>query len=168
MHDKKHLAQVNIGRARGAMDDPVMAGFVAQLDRINALAEASPGFVWRLKTEEGNATSLQPYADERIIVNLSVWETPEHLRQFVYRSAHTEVLRERKSWFERFGDAYMAMWWIDAGHVPTVEEAKERLRHLQINGESEFAFSFAHLFTPTNADATAATIRLQPSAAQQE
>lgn len=144
-----HLAQVNIGRALASLDDPRMAGFVARLDEINALAESSPGFVWRLQTEEGNATALRPYEDDRILFNLSVWKTPEHLRQFVYRSAHAEVMRQRKSWFERFGDVYMALWWIPEGHTPTISEAKERLQYLQLNGESDFAFSFATLLGKT-------------------
>lgn len=140
-----HLAQVNIARALAPIDDPQMAGFVARLDDINALAESSPGFVWRLKTDEGNATSLRPYDDERILVNLSAWKSPEDLQQFVYRSAHAQVMRQRKQWFERFGDVYMALWWIEPGHVPTIAEAKERLRYLQLHGESDFAFSFASL-----------------------
>lgn len=140
-----HLAQVNIARARAPLEDPQMAGFVARLDEINALADGSPGFVWRLKTEEGDATSLRPYDDERILFNLSVWKTPEDLQQFVYRSAHAEVMRQRKSWFERFKDPYMALWWIAPGHIPTIAEAKERLAYLQLNGESEFAFTFASL-----------------------
>jgi heme-degrading monooxygenase HmoA len=146
MQRKCHLAQVNIARGKGSISDPVMAGFVAQLDKINALADGSPGFVWRLKTEEGNATALQPYDDERILVNLSVWESPDHLKQFVYRSAHAQVVRQRKSWFERFDQAYMAMWWIAPGHVPTIAEAKERLAYLQRHGDSEFAFSFSSVF----------------------
>jgi len=146
MKDCCHLAQVNIGRALGPMDGPVMAGFAARLDEINALAESSPGFVWRLKTDAGNATSLQPYEDERILINLSVWESPDHLKQFVYRSAHAQVMRQRKEWFARFGDAYVALWWIPKGDVPTIAEAKERLHYLQLNGDSEFAFSFAKLF----------------------
>ena len=142
---KRHLAQINIGRARAPIDDPIMAGFVARLDEINALADSSPGFVWRLKTEEGNATSLTPYNDNRILVNMSVWETPEDLRQYVYRSVHAEVMKQRKEWFERFKDVYMAMWWVEAGHIPTIAEAKERLAYLQLHGESEFAFTFASL-----------------------
>lgn len=140
-----HLAQVNIARALAPLDDPQMRGFVERLDDINALAETSPGFVWRLKTDDGNATALRPYDDERILFNLSVWQTPEHLQQFVYRSAHASVMRQRKAWFERFKDVYMALWWISPGHIPTIGEAKERLRYLQLNGESEFAFSFASL-----------------------
>lgn len=138
-----HLAQVNIGRILASLDDPLMAGFVNRLDEINALAESSPGFVWRLETEEGDATALRPYDDDRILVNLSVWESPEHLKHYVYHSLHVEVLRQRKSWFERFGDMHYALWWIPAGHIPTITEAKERLRHLQIHGESTHAFSFA-------------------------
>jgi hypothetical protein len=141
-----HLAQVNIARALAPIDDPLMAGFVARLDDINALADTSPGFVWRLKTDEGNATSLHPYDDERILVNMSVWESPEQLKDFVYRTAHAQVMRQRKNWFERFGQAYTALWWIPGGHIPTIAEAKERLAYLQLHGDSEFAFSFAHLF----------------------
>ena len=151
-----HIAQVNIGRALGPIDGPVMAGFAARLDEINALAESSPGFVWRLKTDDGNATSIQPYDDERIMINMSVWESPEHLKQFVYRSAHAQVMRQRKEWFERIKDAYIALWWIAPGHVPTIAEAKERLQYLQLNGESEFAFSFSKFFAApgTKADCT--------------
>ncbi len=141
-----HIAQVNIARARAAIGDPLMAGFVARLDEINALADASPGFVWRLKTEEGNATALQPYGDERILVNLSVWTSPEHLRQYVYHSAHAQIMRRRREWFERFGAPYTALWWVEAGHIPTIAEAKERLAYLQLNGDSDFAFSFANIF----------------------
>lgn len=144
------LAQVNIARALAPLDDPQMRGFVERLDDINALAETSPGFVWRLKTDEGNATALQPYDDDRILFNLSVWQTPEHLQQFVYRSAHASVMRQRKAWFERFKDVHMALWWIAPGYVPTISEAKERLRYLQLNGESEFSFSFASLLGKRN------------------
>lgn len=146
-----HLAQINIGRLRAPIDDPMIAGFVARLDEINALAEGSPGFVWRLKTDEGNATNLRPYEDERIIVNMSVWESIEQLKEYVYRSAHAEVLKQRREWFEKFDGAFVAMWWIEAGHIPTVEEAKQRLDHLYKHGESEFAFSFRNLFPPPTA-----------------
>ncbi len=153
MKPKFHLAQVNIGRVRAPIDEPLMAGFVARLDDINALADTSPGFVWRLQTEAGNATAFRPYEDDRILVNLSVWETPEQLRDFVYRSAHTEVMRQRKAWFERFSGMYYALWWIPAGHIPSLAEAKERLEHLRAHGESPHAFSFAMLFPqPDSAD----------------
>jgi heme-degrading monooxygenase HmoA len=155
MHPR-HIAQVNVGRALAPIDDPLMAGFVARLDDINALADASPGFVWRLKTEAGDATSLQPYDDDRILINMSVWESPEHLKHYVYRTAHAEVMRQRRQWFERFGDVYMALWWVAPGHIPTVAEAKERLAHLQQHGESDFAFSFASLLAAPGTSAAGA------------
>ena len=145
---KFHLAQINIGRLLAPLSDPLIADFVAQLDEINALAERSPGFVWRLQTPEGNATDLRPYEDDRIIVNLSVWESIEQLKDYVYRSAHTEVMKRRREWFEKFDGTFLALWWVDVGHLPTVEEAKQRLDHLYKHGESEFAFSFKKTFPP--------------------
>ena len=143
-----HIAQVNIGRMRGSLDDPVMAEFVARLAEINALADGSSGFVWRLQTAEGNATYLRPYDDDRILFNLSVWETVEDLRNYVYRSAHAEVLRRRADWFEKFGRPAVALWWIPAGHLPSIDEAKKRLAHLQQRGPTAFAFTFRALFPP--------------------
>jgi uncharacterized protein DUF3291 len=133
-----HLAQVNIGRILGPIDSNVMAGFVAQLDDINALAERSLGFVWRLK----DATNVQPYEDPLTLMNLSVWESAETLRQFVYKSGHVAPLRDRLKWFEKPAQAHMAMWWIPAGHVPSVEEARERLKYRRSWGDSPIAFSF--------------------------
>ena len=148
-----HLAQVNIARLRAPLDDPLLAGFVARLDDVNALADGAPGFVWRLQTDAGNATALRPYDDDRILFNLSVWQNPEHLREFVYRSAHVDVMRQRKSWFVRFDGPYYALWWVPAGHIPSVGEAKDRLEHLRAQGESPYAFSFARLFpSPDSAD----------------
>jgi hypothetical protein len=158
-----HIAQVNIARALTPLEDPVMAGFVARLDDINALAESSPGFIWRLKTDEGNATALRPYDDDRILFNLSVWESPAQLKQFVFRSMHADVMRQRKSWFERFGDAYYALWWIEAGHIPSIDEAKARLRHLQLHGETGHAFSFAGPFANTDSPAHAPVTSLSQS-----
>jgi hypothetical protein len=141
-----HLAQLNIGRMKAPIEDPLMAQFVARLEDINALADRAPGFVWRLQTEGGNATAVKAYADDMIIVNMSVWETPEALRAFVYRSDHVNVMRQRKSWFERFEGMYLVLWWVPVGHVPTVAEAKARLEHLRQHGESAHAFSFASVF----------------------
>ena len=141
-----HLAQVNIARMKASLDSPVMAGFVARLDEINALADGSAGFVWRLQTPEGNATYLRPYDDERILFNLSVWESVEALKQYVYRTAHAELLRDRRSWFEQFESSYVALWWVPAGHIPEIEEAKARLAHLEQNGPSPFAFTFKALY----------------------
>jgi hypothetical protein len=141
-----HIAQVNIGRIKGPMDGPVMAGFVARLDEINALADGSPGFVWRLQTPEGNATDLRPYDDDRILVNMSVWESIEQLKYYVYKTAHSELLRGRQDWFEKFSGTYTALWWIPKGHVPSVDEAKERLAHLDAHGPAPFAFTFQKPF----------------------
>jgi hypothetical protein len=141
-----HLAQVNIGRMLAPLDDPLLAGFVARLDEINQLADASPGFVWRYQTDAGNATSLRPYDDDRILFNLSVWETLEHLRQYVYRSQHSQLIARRKDWFTKFDGPYYALWWVPAGHLPGVEEAKQRLELLRTRGESEAAFSFKQAF----------------------
>jgi hypothetical protein len=146
MAQKYELAQCNIGRAKGPMDGAVMAGFVARLDDINAVADGAPGFVWRLKTDSGNATSIQAFEDNLILFNMSVWESPDALRSFVYRSDHAKVMRQRKSWFERFDGVYLVMWWVPTGHIPTVSEAKERLAHLEKHGESAHAFSFARIF----------------------
>ena len=137
-----HIAQVNIARMKAPLEDPVMAGFVARLEEINALADRSAGFVWRLQTEKGDATYLRPYDDERILFNLSVWENIDALKQYVYRTAHAELLRDRRSWFEHFDGSYVALWWVPAGHIPTIEEAKERLAHLEQHGPSDVAFTF--------------------------
>lgn len=145
---KYHIAQVNIGRIRAELDDPIMAGFVSRLDEINALADASPGFVWRLQTPEGNNTYLRPFADERTLLNMSVWETVEHLRHFVFKTAHVELLRQRHAWFERFEGAYAALWWVPAGHIPGVDEAKRRIAHLDAHAPTEFAFTFHSVFPP--------------------
>jgi heme-degrading monooxygenase HmoA len=142
------LAQVNVGKARGEMTDPVMAEFVARLPEINALADQSPGFVWRLQTEQGDATALRPFEDPHVLINLSVWEDLAALQAFVFRSAHAAVMRRRREWFERFDRVYVALWWVPAGHRPSVDEAAARLRHLEINGVTPFAFSFAEPFSP--------------------
>lgn len=143
-----HIAQVNIARMRAPIEDPLLAGFVARLDEINALADHAPGFVWRLQTDSGNATSLRPYDDDRILFNLSVWETPELWHAFVFHGAHVEVMRQRLGWFERPQGVYSAMWWVPAGHIPSIAESKERLEHLRLHGESVHAFSWAKRFPP--------------------
>lgn len=140
------LAQVNIGRIRASLEDPVMAGFVNRLDEINALADQSPGFVWRLQTPAGNATYLRPYDDDRILVNMSVWESVEALKNFVYRTAHKEMLRQRQEWFEKIDSAYAALWWVPAGHIPGVDEAKKRLAYLEEHVPTQFAFTFQRIF----------------------
>ena len=151
MSSTYHLAEINIGRTVAPMDDPAMEGFVSQLDTINALAEASPGFVWRLKTDEGDATSIVAYDDPRIIVNMSVWESLQTLRAYVYTTNHADVLRDRKKWFEKLDSPHFVMWWIPAGHIPTVQEAKDRLAFLAEHGETAHAFTFRTQFQPPNA-----------------
>ena len=137
-----HLAQVNIGRVRAPLDDPIMEGFRTQLDPINALADRTPGFVWRLQTEDGNAMAIRPFDDERMAINMSVWESLDALQQFVYQSAHIAPLRDRKQWFEPMEGPILALWWVPAGHIPTVVEAKERLEHLKLHGPTAHAFTF--------------------------
>ena len=138
-----HLAQINIGRFRAPLEDPIMEGFRTQLGPINALADQSFGFVWRLQTEEGDATAIRPYdGDDLMAINLSVWESLEALQRFVYASAHVATLRDRKQWFEPIEGAILVLWWIPAGHLPTVVEAQERLQHLKIHAPTSHAFTF--------------------------
>jgi hypothetical protein len=151
MEKKVHLAQVNIARMKGPLDSPLLAGFVARLDEINALADRSPGFVWRLQTSEGNATYLRPYDDDRILFNMSVWEGIEPLRAYVYGSSHVELLRHRHDWFSRFEGVYSALWWVPQGHLPSIDEAKKRLAHLAEKGPTPYAFSFKDSFPPDEA-----------------
>jgi hypothetical protein len=141
-----HLAQVNIGRIKAPLNSEIMAGFVGRLEEINALADTSPGFVWRLQTDEGNATYLRPYDDDQILLNMSVWESVEALKQYVYKTAHAELLRQRHAWFEKFSGVYAALWWVPAGHIPGMDEAKKRIAYLQKNGPSQFAFTFQKIF----------------------
>lgn len=142
------LAQLNIGIIRGPIDSPIMAEFVANLARINALAEASPGFVWRLQTDGGDATAIRPFENENMLVNMSVWRDADSLRQFVYRSAHADILRRRREWFEKMSEAILVLWWIPQGHRPSVEEAIARLETLRRQGPCAQAFTFRQTFAP--------------------
>lgn len=146
------LAQINIATTKEPLESPVMADFVANLDRINELAEQSPGFVWRLKGEGNDATSLRPLA-ENVIVNMSVWESVEALNNYVYRTAHVDIMRRRREWFERTTGMHMVLWWVRRGHQPTVAEAIERLDHLQKHGPTDYAFTFREAFPPPDAAA---------------
>jgi len=137
------LAQVNVARMRGPIDSPVMAEFVAQLPAVNALADHSPGFVWRLETSEGDATAVRACDDPLILFNLSVWESIEALQKFTYNSGHLGPLRDRANWFERPGQAHLALWWIPAGHIPTPQEAMDRLEFRRMHGDTTVAFAFA-------------------------
>jgi hypothetical protein len=137
-----HLAQVNVGRMLAPAGDPRVAGFYDALDRINALADASPGFVWRLQDESGNATALRPTPDPLTIVNMSVWTDADALFAYVYRSAHTPVMAGRRQWLERPQGAHQALWWVPAGTIPTVEEGLAKLWLLDRFGPSQHAFTF--------------------------
>lgn len=147
-----HLAQLNIGRIIAPIDSPELSGFVDALDRINALGEGSPGFVWRLKDDDsgssqtGDATSIALYGDDRHIPNLTVWESVESLHDYAYKTEHKDFVKRRAEWFEKPTSAYLVMWWIEEGHRPTIDEALARLEHLDTNGPSAHAFTFATRF----------------------
>jgi hypothetical protein len=143
-----HLAQFNIGRFKTPLDHPEMAEFVALLDPVNALADTAPGFVWRYTTEGANdAIALRPYAgDDQIAINMSVWRSREELWEFVYRSGHLDAVRRRHEWFDVLGEIFQVLWWIPAGHLPTVEEGMERLALLRTLGPTPRAFTFRSPF----------------------
>ncbi|MBB1519577.1 DUF3291 domain-containing protein [Aquipseudomonas guryensis] len=140
-----HLAQLNIASMKEPLESPGMADFVANLERINALAECSPGYVWRLQDEAGDATAIRPFGED-VLVNLSVWQDVESLSDYVYKSAHSEMLKRRNEWFSRLGDVHMVLWWVPAGHLPDLYEAAERLRLLRELGPTAEAFSFRERF----------------------
>jgi hypothetical protein len=148
-----HLAQLNIGRIKAPMDSPVMAGFANNLERINALAEATPGFVWRLQTDQGDATAIRPFDDPDMLVNMSVWRDVESLNRYVYQSAHVELMKKRREWFERMDEVYLVLWWVPARHIPSVAEAIERLERLRAQGPTPEAFTFRPAFPPPDAAA---------------
>ena len=146
-----HIAQLNIGRLLAPIDSPQIAEFVAALDPINALADAAPGFVWRLQTEDGNATAIRPFDDETLAVNLSLWESIEALADFAYGPDHRAIMVQRRKWFERMVDAYQVLWWVPVGHIPTVDEAIGRLEHLRAQAPTPHAFTFRVSFPPPDA-----------------
>ena len=143
-----HVAQLNVGRVVAPTDSPVMADFINALDRINALAEASDGFVWRLQGDNGNATEILTTADPSFLINMSVWQSIEMLFEFVYRSSHTGFMLRRREWFERPSEAYQVLWWVPAGYRPTPQEALARLDHLRAHGSSRYAFTFKQHYPP--------------------
>jgi Domain of unknown function (DUF3291) len=141
-----HLAQINISRLLAPLDDPKIAEFVAQLEPINALADKAPGFVWRLQSRSGNATDIAYNEDPFVIVNMSVWESIETLRDFAYKSDHAKVFRDRPKWFEKTDLPSYCLWWVPAGHIPTVAEGRERLEHYQTHGATPYSFWFSQHF----------------------
>ncbi len=140
-----HIAQINIGRLKYAVDAAALADFVNNLDRINALAETQPGFVWRLTGTGNNALDVLAFDDPDIQLNMSVWQDIETLAAFVYRTAHLDFMRRRREWFAAI-ETYMALWWIPAGHTPTPAEGRARLETLRANGPTPEAFTFRHPF----------------------
>lgn len=146
---KYQLAQINVAKMKGVnIDDPVMKEFVDNLEKVNALADKSEGFVWRLKDEEDNATSFNPYDDEQMIINISVWENIESLENYVYRTFHTDFIRRKKEWFEKYGKTHLALWWIPENEFPSVQDAVIKLDELDEHGPSPSVFNFRNKFAP--------------------
>jgi len=145
--DGHHIAQVNIALPRQPLDTPLLAEFVAALAPVNALADTSPGFVWRLQTEDGDATAIRAFDDDRLVVNMSLWESLEALRAFVYgERGHLAVMRRRREWFVSMAESHMALWWVAAGELPTVADAEQRVAHLREHGPTPYAFTFRVAF----------------------
>ena len=146
MSGRWHLAQINVATSRFPVEDPRMEGFMSRLDEINQLAESSPGFVWRLQDESGNATGIDVGGDALFLANMSVWENAEALFEYVYKSVHRDVMIQRRDWFERPDDLYQVLWWIPAGHIPTPAEGLERIERLKKDGPTADAFTFQERF----------------------
>jgi hypothetical protein len=154
-----HLAQLNVGRLRAPMDDPLIDDFRNNLAPINALAEVSPGYVWRLQDDDGNATGIKAFDDDLEIINLTVWESIDALADFTYRSGHVEFLRRRRDFFEAATQPILCLWWIPEGTIPTVDDAIARLAHLRTHGPTPTAFTFRHRFEPGSDEAHPGTDR---------
>jgi hypothetical protein len=140
------LAQINIAKAVAEMDADVMQGFVSRLEEINSLADQAPGFVWRLQSGDGDATSINVFDDELMLINISVWDSLDALKAFVYRTVHVELIQDREAWFNKMGKAHQALWWIPVGHIPTEEEGKEKLAQIREHGPTRDAFTFGRSF----------------------
>lgn len=146
------LAQVNIARLKAPLDSPQLKDFVDNLDPVNADAEAADGFVWRLKGDSGDATDVRVFGDEWLIINLTMWRDTNALTAYMYQGRHREMLARRREWFERVQEAMTALWWVPAGHRPTVAEAESRLLHLRTNGPTPYAFTLRTSFPPQGAE----------------
>ena len=142
-----HLAQLNIAKAKYSLEAPEIKEFVDNLEPVNNLAESSNGFIWRLKDESGDATDIQAFSDPNIIVNMSVWDSVDALKNFMFRTHHRDFLRRKKEWFHNIPEDSYVLWWVPVGHIPTVEEAVEKLAYLRSNGDSPNAFSFKSNFS---------------------
>lgn len=155
----RELAQVNVALPRAPLDSPALAGFVAALEPVNALADRAAGFVWRLQTDAGDATAVRGFDDARLLVNMSVWRSLEALWAFVYDGDHLAVMRRRREWFARLATMHMALWWVPAGHRPDVAEAEERLAHLVAHGSGPHAFGFRRPFAADGSPVDAEALR---------
>ena len=143
-----HLAQVNIAKMLADLNAPVMSDFVQRLNEINLLADSSAGFVWRFLSDEGDATYLRPYEDKNILFNMSVWESLESLKAYVYNSSHLELLKSKKNWFSKLSEPHMALWWVPKGHIPSVSEGLRKINIIKERGACEEAFTFAEPYGP--------------------
>jgi hypothetical protein len=152
-HPSWHVAQINVGYPVAPLDSEQLRGFVDMLVPINALADAAPGFVWRLQTEDGDATAIRAFGDDRLILNMSVWASVDALADFVFGSDHAAVMRQRRQWFERMSEAYTCLWWIPAGEVPTLADAEARLTALRADGPTPYSFTFRQAFGPPDSAA---------------
>jgi Domain of unknown function (DUF3291) len=157
------LAQVNIARLRAPLDSPVLADFVAALDPVNEVADGSDGFVWRLQSDSGDATDVPVFDDSWLIINLTVWRDKASLESFMYAGLHRVMLRRRREWFEHPFEAMTALWWVPAGHRPTVAEAEQRLVHLRTHGPAPYAFTLRASFPPPAAPSASAPIPSAPA-----
>jgi hypothetical protein len=141
------LAQLNIAKMRETLESPLMADFVNNLDRINALAEEASGFVWRLNDENGSTVAIRPFGND-YIVNMSVWKDLASLSYYAFKSGHVEIMRRRREWFQPMDEAHAVLWWVAAGHCPTLLEAKQKLDHLRSYGAGPSAFTFKQSYLP--------------------
>ncbi|MEH0712632.1 DUF3291 domain-containing protein [Vibrio owensii] len=141
------LAQLNIALSKYPLDAPEIKDFVDNLDLVNGIAEQSEGFVWRLKDESGDATSIKLFDDPNMIVNMSVWDNVDALKNFMFRTHHRDFMRRKGEWFHRLAEDTYVLWWVDDNHQPTPEEALERLKYLRENGDTPYAFTFKTNFT---------------------
>lgn len=140
-----YIAQINVAQAKFPLEDARMAGFTDNLDRISALADESPGFVWRMKEEE--RTEEDVFIENLVVVNMSVWENIDSLYAYVYQTAHVEIFKGRKEWFEQISEMHMAFWYVEEGHIPSEQEAKTKLDYIRKHGETPFAFTFRKRFS---------------------
>ncbi|MCC4817131.1 hypothetical protein BCU85_16150 [Vibrio lentus] len=145
------LAQLNIALAKYALDAPEIKDFVDNLDLVNGIAESSGGFVWRLKDESGDATNIKAFDDPNMIVNMSVWDSVDSLKNFMFRTHHRDFMRRKNEWFHRLAEDTYVLWWVEDDHIPSLDEAIERLDHLREVGDTPYAFTFKTNFTELEA-----------------